>query len=52
LIVPLEYAESELLAPVFDLLEDDTFKSAVGERPGYDVSQMGRVVAELPGKAN
>ncbi len=50
LIIPLEYAESDLLAPLFDLLEDASFKAAVRERPGYDISQMGRVVAELSGK--
>jgi len=48
LIVPLEYTESDLLAPLFELLNDDAFRAAVNERPGYDTSQMGRVVAELP----
>jgi len=48
LIVPLEYADSDLLAPLFELLNDDSFQAAVRERPGYDTSQMGRVVAELP----
>ena len=52
LIIPLEFADSDLLAPLLALLEDDSFKKAVSERPGYDVSQMGRVVAELPGTAN
>ncbi|MEJ2412892.1 MAG: substrate-binding domain-containing protein [Anaerolineales bacterium] len=48
LIVPLEYADSDLLTPLFELLNDDSFRAAVRERPGYDTSQMGRVVAELP----
>ena len=44
LLIPEEYASSELLAPLFDLLEDPEFKKAVGERPGYDVTEMGRMV--------
>ncbi len=48
LIVPLEYADSDLLTPLFELLNDDSFRAEVRERPGYDTSQMGRVVAELP----
>ncbi len=48
LIIPWEYADSELLAPVFDLLADPKFQAAVSERPGYDVSQMGNLVANFP----
>lgn len=48
LIIPSEYAESDLLAPLLELLENPAFQQAVGERPGYDVSQMGQLVAELP----
>ena len=44
LLIPEEYARSELLAPLLNLLEDAKFKKAVAERPGYDVSQMGQVV--------
>jgi len=44
LLIPEEYARSELLAPLLDLLEDPKFRKAVAERPGYDVSQMGQVV--------
>jgi len=44
LLIPEKYAGSELLTPLLDLLEDPMFKKAVSERPGYDVSQMGRVV--------
>jgi len=46
LLIPEEYATSELLAPLMDLLEDSGFRKAVAERPGYDVSSMGRVVGE------
>ncbi len=44
LLIPEEYAQSDLLAPLLELLEDQTFRKAVSERPGYDVSQMGQVV--------
>ncbi|HDN04965.1 MAG TPA: molybdopterin biosynthesis protein [Chloroflexi bacterium] len=44
LLIPEEYARSELLAPLLDLLEDAKFRKAVAERPGYDVSQMGQIV--------
>jgi len=44
LLIPEEYARSDLLAPLLDLLEDAKFRKAVAERPGYDISQMGRVV--------
>ncbi|MFT7584576.1 MAG: putative molybdopterin biosynthesis protein [Cellvibrionaceae bacterium] len=45
LIIPLEYAESDLLAPLFDLLNDDNFKAEVARLPGYDVGPMGNEVA-------
>ena len=44
LLIPEEYAKSELLVPLMDLLEDPKFRKAVAERPGYDVSSMGKVV--------
>jgi len=44
LLIPEEYAQSELLAPLFVLLEDPKFRKAVSERPGYDVSLMGQIV--------
>lgn len=47
LIIPKTFAESELLGPVFDLLQDPQFRETVAARPGYDVSQMGQVVADL-----
>ncbi len=45
LVIPVEYAESELLAPLFDLLHDAQFQQAVQQLPGYDVRPMGTVVA-------
>ena len=48
LIIPQEFTDSELLAPLMGLLKDPAFREAVSERPGYDVSQMGEIVANLP----
>jgi putative molybdopterin biosynthesis protein len=50
LIIPEHFVESELLEPLFDLLQDPSFKKAVSQRPGYDVTQMGTLVARLPGR--
>jgi putative molybdopterin biosynthesis protein len=36
----------DLLAPVFDLMANSTFRSAVQALPGYEVAEMGRVVVE------
>ena len=47
LIIPGEFYSSELLKPVLELLDDPIFKDAVAQRPGYDVSQMGQVVAKI-----
>lgn len=47
LVIPLEYAETELLAPLFDLMQDDDFKRDVAALPGYDTSRMGNLIEEL-----
>ena len=47
LIIPLEFAESDLIEPVFRLLNDPVFRDTVKARPGYDVSKMGELVAEI-----
>ncbi len=44
LVIPQEYAESDLLIPLFELLANDEFKKAVAQLPGYDVRPMGTVV--------
>ena len=49
LLIPEEFVSEELLKPLFELLEDPHFRKAVAERPGYDVSEMGRVVAVFSG---
>ncbi len=44
LVIPEEYAQDELLKPVFDLMQDAAFRREVSAMPGYDVSVMGRVI--------
>jgi putative molybdopterin biosynthesis protein len=48
LIIPQEHAQSPLLQPLLHLLEDDEFKQMVAGLPGYDVTRMGNLIAELP----
>lgn len=46
LVIPKQFAESELLTPLFDLLNHRRFRDAVAQLPGYDVSVMGKIVLE------
>ncbi len=46
LVIPKEYAEGELLAPLFDVIRDREFQEAVTALKGYDVSVMGKVILE------
>jgi putative molybdopterin biosynthesis protein len=47
LIIPDDHYQNPLLAPLLELLHDESFKQTVASLPGYDVSDMGRLVAEL-----
>ncbi|MBI3360298.1 MAG: molybdopterin biosynthesis protein, partial [Chloroflexi bacterium] len=47
LVIPREHYESELLRPLLALLLDEAFRRAVAEMPGYDVSPMGLVAAQI-----
>ena len=44
LVFPQEYANSQLLAPLFDLLASPHFRTAVSKLAGYDTAQTGNVV--------
>ncbi|HVP21795.1 MAG TPA: molybdopterin biosynthesis protein [Anaerolineaceae bacterium] len=46
LVIPCEYVQSDLLAPLFDIMGTEEFRQAVMALPGYDVSEMGKVVLE------
>lgn len=47
LIIPEEYYESELLAPMLSVLQNEEFRNAVSNMPGYDVNSMGKLVYEV-----
>ncbi|GAB4459641.1 MAG: molybdopterin biosynthesis protein [Anaerolineae bacterium] len=47
LVIPAEHYASDLLKPLLALLDDAEFRAAVAALPGYDVTEMGRVAAEL-----
>jgi len=47
LVIPAEYYESDLLAPLLDLLHQPKIRQAVAGLPGYDVSPMGELIASF-----
>ncbi len=47
LLIPLEYYESDILAPVLEIIRSDRFRDAVEALGGYDTSIMGEVIAVL-----
>jgi putative molybdopterin biosynthesis protein len=46
LVIPKEHAESNLLAPLFELIAGEDFRNSVSKLTGYDVSVMGRIILE------
>lgn len=46
LVIPKQFADDNLLAPLFDLLADSRFREAVSHLKGYDVSVMGALILE------
>jgi putative molybdopterin biosynthesis protein len=46
LVIPKEYAESELISPLFEILADRGFRDAVSKLTGYDITVMGRIILE------
>lgn len=46
LVIPCEHLQGNLLHPLFDLMQDGTFRNAVKAFPGYDVSMMGTIVLD------
>jgi putative molybdopterin biosynthesis protein len=46
LVIPKQFAEGDLLAPLFGLLVERHFREAVSQLPGYDVSVMGTIILE------
>jgi putative molybdopterin biosynthesis protein len=46
LVIPKQFADDHLLAPLFGLLADPAFRKAVSQLTGYDVSVMGTIILE------
>ncbi len=49
LIIPRVYYESDLLAPLLDIVRSPSFRSAVSALGGYDVAHMGEILHEVGG---
>jgi putative molybdopterin biosynthesis protein len=45
LIVPQIYFESNLLDPLWSVLDDPQFKSMINSLPGYDITPLGKTIA-------
>lgn len=48
LIINKNFAESELLNPVYEVLEDPEFRKNISEMKGYDIQVMGNIVESNP----
>jgi putative molybdopterin biosynthesis protein len=48
LVIPRIFFDNEILAPLFSVINDAEFRQVVSGMPGYDISVMGQIVAELP----
>ncbi len=46
LVIPKQFVDDNLLAPLFDLLADSRFRAAVSQLKGYDVTVMGAIILE------
>lgn len=46
LVIPKQFADDELLAPLFGLWADPAFQETVAHLRGYDVSVMGTIILE------
>lgn len=44
LVIPLSALQDDLLSPLFDLMQERAFRETIKSMPGYDVSEMGKVV--------
>jgi putative molybdopterin biosynthesis protein len=47
LVIPQDYYQSDLLAPLLELLGETRFRQAVAALPGYDTSPMGTLIARI-----
>ncbi|MEK6223177.1 MAG: molybdopterin biosynthesis protein, partial [Chloroflexota bacterium] len=47
LIIPKEYVESELLAPLFEVLASEELKNAILQLSGYAIASIGTLIASV-----
>jgi putative molybdopterin biosynthesis protein len=47
LVIPHDYLEGDLLEPLLEIISSKEFKTSVSVLPGYGVSEMGKVIADL-----
>jgi putative molybdopterin biosynthesis protein len=47
LVIPEVYIREGLLQPLIEILHEPAFRKAVASMPGYDISRMGMLVAEV-----
>ncbi len=46
LVIPCQNLENDLLTPIFDLAADAKFRKAIQALPGYDTTEMGKIVLD------
>jgi len=47
LVIPQDYLDGDLLAPLLEVISSEKFRNSVSALPGYDVREMGKVIADL-----
>lgn len=47
LVVSKQGYQSPLVSPVWDILNDNSFRNAVAGMPGYNTARMGEIIAEI-----
>lgn len=47
LVIPAEYYSGALLSPLLRVLEEAEFRQTIASLPGYDVSPMGKLIADF-----
>jgi putative molybdopterin biosynthesis protein len=47
LLIPKVFVDSDLMSPLLEVINEQAFHQAVMGMPGYDVSQMGQLMAEV-----
>jgi len=47
LVIPQDYLDGDLLEPLMEVISSEQFRNSVSALPGYDVREMGKVIADL-----